>query len=566
MKRFQVLIGVLSILAIPAMALAHGGNYRAPPESAGGPSGGTDRGDRAVSVTRWETWWAKNKEYYLRLSRDLGPTAPVTHDDSVSRASREEILRRYEERLRKEARRALSARQVPLFLRALRDESAEVRSSAAIAIGRSGNSRASEALRAAAEKDRDPMVRESALLGLGLLGRTQDVFLLDEHLSDSRAPSRRRSFAALSLGLIGGEEARAMLMRFLIRTVHLGKERGRAANEVAASAVVALGMVGGDEASAFLRKALASDRYASGLRPYVILSLGRLKERDVLPQLVTLLASTAPESVRRASAVAVGKIARPTDTGAMDALLGTVEGDRDEVTRHFAAVALGGIDSEETRAQLWRMLDKGATRTRPFAALALARLGATGAAPTLRRMLAETRNDSLRSGLCISLGLLKDKESLPLLEALVAGRTGAWTKGYAALAIGMIGERRSALVLRNVLDDTDDPRLVTNIAIALGILGDRWVEDYLERRVSQRLSATTAPVAGVIGLLRLEGSVGALRRLFDSPASTDTHRAYAIVALGMIVDKDEIPRLSGLSIGHDYSLSLDPLNEVLTIL
>jgi hypothetical protein len=42
-------------------------------------------------------------------------------------------------------------------------------------------------------------------------------------------------------------------------------------------------------------------------------------------------------------------------------------------------------------------------------------------------------------------------------------------------------------------------------------------------------------------------------------------RAYAVVALGILADPTDPPKLARFSIDHDYSLVNDPVNEVLTI-
>src|SRR5688572_6133785 len=60
------------VAAAPAAALAHGGTYVPPgPSGPGGPQVPPGTADPPAEVTRWETWWAANKEYYLRLGEQM---------------------------------------------------------------------------------------------------------------------------------------------------------------------------------------------------------------------------------------------------------------------------------------------------------------------------------------------------------------------------------------------------------------------------------------------------------------------------------------------------------------
>src|SRR5688500_14460741 len=94
-------MGAAAIVAVSAAsALAHGGdmNPGVPPQDPGPPLGPPWKGphftqndpemtpgtaDPQVAITRWETWWASNKEALLRLSERMQGDAPGSTPDHV---------------------------------------------------------------------------------------------------------------------------------------------------------------------------------------------------------------------------------------------------------------------------------------------------------------------------------------------------------------------------------------------------------------------------------------------------------------------------------------------------
>src|SRR5690349_10135237 len=90
-----------------ATAFAHGGSY-GPPAGGGGsndpgpplgppwhgpkfhpPEETPGNGDPKGSVTRWETWWAGNKDAYLRLAERLAADTPGATPSARAASERE---------------------------------------------------------------------------------------------------------------------------------------------------------------------------------------------------------------------------------------------------------------------------------------------------------------------------------------------------------------------------------------------------------------------------------------------------------------------------------------------
>src|SRR5437762_1371396 len=138
--------GALAIVAAAASsAFGHGGQV-APPDAhldPGPPLGPPYRpptlnpdpaltpgaNDPKVAVTRWETWWSANKDAFLRLAERLAGDAPGATLGAAPLS----------ERGQKAARQradALRRRLAGLFVDALSDKEFEVRTAAAIGVGK----------------------------------------------------------------------------------------------------------------------------------------------------------------------------------------------------------------------------------------------------------------------------------------------------------------------------------------------------------------------------------------------------------------------------------------------
>ena len=318
------------LAAAPAAAFAHGGSY-SPPGGAQPPSGpqvppGT--ADPSSPVTHWETWWAANKESFLRLGEAMREAGgPTSRGLDRSKPKAQESAQAVRERRDAAVREALT----PVFLEALADDSFEVRTAAAIALGKSGAAEGSKPLREAAAKDKHKDVRDAATLGLGLLGRTVDIPWLDGVLRDPKQNTRHRAFAAFALGLIAGEDAAASLLSFADGDPGMPATFQHEPPELVASTFVAMGMTCDDRVLPALRQALGSSRHDDSVRAFVVLSLGRMCDRESIGMLGRMLVTEKDPGLRRSAAIAIGRIARPQDTAAVDGLVAAVRGDADLV-------------------------------------------------------------------------------------------------------------------------------------------------------------------------------------------------------------------------------------------
>jgi HEAT repeat protein len=548
----RFLLTAVVVMAAASTAVAHGGAYRGAPKptSAGAVPPGT--ADRGGALSTWETWWSANKEFHLRLHermRDDGAAITPRAGDGPENAAE---LRRNQDTLTREE-------MILVFLEAMKDDSFEVRTAAAIALGKMGDTGASTVLRAAAEKDTHKDVRDSAVLALGMLGLEENVPYLLSILSDRTENTRFRSFAAFGLGMTGGEDTAALLLR-------VANGRKKLQGPLAASIYVALGLTGSESVLPTLRDA-AADHADDNVRAFAVLSLGRMRDVGSLDAVTRFLGREKKENMRRSAAITLGKIATSDDAEVVQKLERALE-DSDPMVRHFSAVALGEISDAAIRERLRKRLPKAMKEDRPFYALALALAGSTDSAPLVRAAMRAETNENLKSGYCIALGIMGDAEAIPQLTKLAQERGDIWLPGYAALALGMIGSRESAEMLRGRLKTENDPRLRMNLAVALGLLHDPAARDHLIETVrgTKGTIYERASAAMALGVLRINSAAPDLLAVYRNKKEQDLVRAMTIVALGVLADPSEIPKLARFSIDNNYGVRVDPLNEVLSIL
>ncbi|MCG3134425.1 MAG: hypothetical protein HMLKMBBP_01731 [Planctomycetes bacterium] len=572
MRRLHALVAACALVAaaaLPSAAFAHGGDYKGPVQKMPGTGGGGGGGgggdttggggstDAPGNVTAWETWWANNKDEHLRIGqrmRDRQTTPSATGRDARSK----ELL--LAERSEKDA--IVRGEIVPVLLEALADESSEIRTAAAVALGKSGDPRAAKPLEERALGDDAKDVRESAMLGLGLLGREAAIPFLDDQLRDRKNPSRLRGFAAFALGLVGGQDAAAALARCVESPD--GAELSRATPDLRASIYFGLGLSGHADALPALRSAAAKED-DENVRSFAVLGLGKLRDRESLDAVLRLFLHKHG-GLRRAAVIAAGRIAERKDGAALAALLDRLRNDGDPLVRHFAAVALGGLADASVLPAMRKLLADADAMDRPFLALSLGIAKDAPSFPAIRRLLDGEKSASHRGAYSIALGLGGDSAARESLEREVMSKGSPWPPAYAALAIGMIPCDASASILRMRLEDENDPRVRANLALALAMMDDQAGEAYLRRTLaSDGTIYERAGAAVSLGHIRKARNVPALMDAFRKKKDHEFVRALAVVALGVIADPEDVPRLAAFKVDGDYSVSHDALNEAMSI-
>ena len=402
----------------------------------------------------------------------------------------------------------------PLIAR-LDDSDANVRSSAARALGEIGSDRAIEPLIARLD-DSDANVRSSAARALGEIGSDRAIELLIARLDDSDA--NVRSSAARALGEIGSDRAIEPLIARL----------DDSDANVRSSAARALGEIGSDRAIEPLIARL--DDSDANVRSSAAMALSEIKSDRAIEPLIARL-NDSDADVRSSAAMALSEI---KSDRAIEPLIARLD-DPEWLTRFYAARALGEIGSDRAIELLIARLNNSDANVRSSAAEALGEIGSDRAIePLIARLddsdanvrssaaeaLSEIGSDraiepliarlddsdaNVRSSAAMALSEIKSDRAIePLIARL---DDPEWlTRFYAARALGEIGSDRAIEPLIALLDDSDI-NLRRIATIALGNIGGDRVTDLLIHQLND--SNVSVQSATVIAL----GEIGSDRAI-----------------------------------------------------
>lgn len=227
---------------------------------------------------------------------------------------------------------------VPQLTMLLHDPDADIRRTAAQALGKIGNSRAVGAL-IEGVSDQDPSVRESAAWALGRLSDADEAvrnlagaplvgLLEDPSVAVIHA-------AAAALGQVGAAEP--VVMRLVDQLRHRDPETRRGAAR-------ALGGLEAVAAGPALLKALDDDE--AGVRQEALAALGELGDRRAVGAFVERLLHDPNPGVRAEAAYRTGKLG---NEAAVAALRKSMSEDRDQAVRRWASWALLQLEGEEAK-------------------------------------------------------------------------------------------------------------------------------------------------------------------------------------------------------------------------
>ena len=130
-------------------------------------------------------------------------------------------------------------------------------------------------------------------------------------------------------------------------------------------------------------------------------------------------------------------------------------------------------------------------------------------------------------------------------------------RGYAALALGLMGAREAIKPLQDVLRDGDAlPLLQTRAGIALGLLGDSSVVGQLLTLAANGPKEKDAAREAAVAALGFVGDKRAVDRLCeiltDKEKHSDSLRETAVVAVGFLADRTARPWRTVFTLGSNY--------------
>lgn len=294
--------------------------------------------------------------------------------------------------------------------------------------------------------------------------------------------------------------------------------------------------------------------------------------------------------VSQSTVVALGSLVRlgdaEADVKAKSILEAIIKEKRDDMqTRDFAAISLaqlGGrgtgesVETQRTklRSFLLEEASRGDSHIRPWAALAVgvmerAVLDDGGAVPlgvreTLRSLLGEAKTPDAVGSLAIAIGITRDVEARKLLALKLEKTSEAITQGYLCVALGLVDARESIPAIEGVITRSKyKPELLRQAAIGVGLLGDKTVVPTLVDMLNQSTSfASQAAIASALGFIGDARSIDPLvSMLTPKEGRSESARGFAAVALGIVGDKEMLPWNSKISANINYIATTSTLTD-----
>ena len=559
------LITILTLILFPSLVLAHGGSWRGPGSRApADPSPGDSPGPGS-----WTSTWRLNREALLdlrglqeeRLKASTPESTPHVFGESGGRPlPKEEGDNRAWNDLMK------------TLMTAARDKNRDVATGAVIALGKAGDVRARKLLIELVEDDNaHATVNESAALAIGMIGGGLDERrFLERVMKDERYRTRTRAFAALGLGFLGDVGALPALM-----IQAKAKEPSR---DVPICAILAMGLLGEEMIVPDLSRRLSGakglrekDNY---LRAWYSAALAKIASGSAIPAVLSSFSDDYVE-VRRQAAFSAPALAGPENTQVVSALIAALRGDRDKGVQAFSALALGQMGTPLAWPELQRAYSKGSPILQPYAALAMGFLARALTDPDqkqtvlkfLRREFQTVAALQVRGSMAIALGIAQDRDAIPALLKVLNGKGAPDPRAHVAIALGLIGGEDAKPALRKALLERTSPTLQREAALALGLLGDRDAATILLKIVKEGSSEYVRGSAAVaLGRLATPETAGALKAIVDDATGPATTRAFACVALGLVMDRRPEPILSKISHHLNHSMAEAAILEALSIL
>ncbi|MDA1194516.1 MAG: HEAT repeat domain-containing protein [Planctomycetota bacterium] len=343
-------------------------------------------------------------------------------------------------------------------------------------------------------------VASYAALALGRVGDPQtDAMTLRRLLSSKRTERNTARSAAIGLGTLGSRaspEDRAEIAREIVDSIDAKRIKETTLKNFAAISLAYLvkadvksdrtGVLGDDKVRRFLLRNADDGHYLT--RPYGALTLGLIcsaigdsptipvygefqaDARDVLRE--GLRTNRLDKHGRGAFAVALGIAADKRSIKDLAALV--ADESEDDELRGYAAIGLGHIG-----------------------------VGTAQVNEPIRVALVSRRSERLRRAAATALGLLRDREAVPiLLDELKSARTQS-AKGQTVVALAKVGDERSITTLIELLKSDKEQELTRALACAgLGIVGDvAWVPSLSLISTDINFRASTDAVDEVLSIL-----------------------------------------------------------------
>ncbi|MFT4539167.1 MAG: HEAT repeat protein [Planctomycetota bacterium] len=476
-------------------------------------------------------------------------------------------------------------------------------------------------------KSADESVAEAAILAMSRLGFQADLMSLVDVLLDGERgramcdradgiPHRMRAMAAYAIAQ-SARDVHAELARYCVHNLaRVLQSEESLSDDIEVACVTAIGMIPltplqVSSAESSSREPSPSEslsaqidtliqwcprgRSIRGIRSqHVPTALARLvrgldSRREqrairtrVIDALIEVLRSSGSSSApsRRSAASALGMIGSAGNDAVEKrlrwALINRLS-EKDLGVRAFAMISLAQVGarpswgpesafaaSHEIEVLLALHVRRGRQELRPWAALSLGVLGrgllAKGQALTkdtgdlLLERVRETRSAEEGSAYALASALIGDGRAYDAIERSFLDFRDPASRGDVALGLGILGNRRALSCLRSIAADAlHQPRVLEQCSLARAMLGDEdLLPDLLEQLPTTECWVSTAAVCRSMAWTGDQRALDLLLELLADETRSERERAAAAEALGWLADPDPNPFDQPYSVGANY--------------
>ncbi len=540
-----------------------GGGGGSSTPTGGSSSPGQGNAPQPVTLTMtnddtWWLWWEYNKSEFLLPNRLSLSNAPMTGDDPDA-ALRTAIGRSRDMML-------------PVFEHALQDTDANVRATAAVAIGRvEGSAAVTPLLKLLDDPNVD--VRHKAILALGATGSTDAiaplVAIARTGSTGADMPGRISPQAqALAIVALGLARRNAIDDRIDVEIEKVLQNRVKSDREpVGVAALVYQMLAPNDQLKRYAMSMALDNTESPSVRCRAVESMRTSSDDKTLAELESFLNGPRLD-LRRSAALALGDY---DNSLALPALMVAFDVEAESLTKGFMLIAIGRQGGEKAQDYLMTVLEKGETGMRRWAALGLGldarkvtdpeRLAKLSAA--IREASAREKNADSFGAYWLASGLARDSLALPAIGEGLTKCGNQRQRMYAASALALMDGDDALALLRSSMKTESQSLVRVAITQSLGVLGRTadvgMMLDTLLRLEDPDLQGFVAAA------MAAHGSPEALHALVEIAqlnSGSKVRRAAALEGLGMMLSPYAPMSFAEVSREANYTVFSDWVNGI----
>ncbi|MFA5793474.1 MAG: HEAT repeat domain-containing protein [Candidatus Brocadiia bacterium] len=512
------------------------------------------------AVEPWEAWWTRNRDSFLNVHIPNEWVKVQATDGGTQSVTRFEVYDKL----------------IGILSAVLADSDQFLSFRAAISLGMAKDPVATAALKKAYPDEKKFFLRNNIVFAMGLSGDASCLDTVKEVLTTKTEAVLSRCYAAAALGYINDPASVKALQEVA------GQKEDA---ELTCCALLSLGNLGDASSipllSGLLNPKDKSARKDARIKVHAALALARIGTGQITPEqrkvILAELAKAAPErerDTRAAVAIALGMLKAAESK---DLLLNMLNSDGSRLVRGLAAVALAQSNVKNITEPISTAFQKSGEEEKGLMMIALALAGDVKSKTKFSEVIQGRKDRVLTKGAAaIALGILKDKDAVPLLAETLKKQNDPNLRPYVVLALGMIGDEKAVEPLAKewaVADSESgqknlDALAYTNLAVALTMLGKR--DDLVLPQLVKHCSKDAPEKVRIyalhtLGIVGNRDSVKAFVDAYEGEKTPSNLCKSLVTGIGFAIDKNSMPIINRFTANNHFDIYMIIMDHLLPI-